>query len=283
MEATRLVGSPLELKITKTALFLLWFALLPLNAQVAEEMYFMSGGAVRRACYYKPPGNGPFPVMIYNQATPKPSPENGEPAPFLILAKFYVSNGYVLFLPGRPVLSGPDSDQVTTTKSAEAMEIGEMQLMASHEGHNLNIQSAVEWLKTQSFVDTDQIYMSGHSSGAIQTILLAEKNLGIKGYIAFSPAALLWDKHPKLQEALLSAVKNQTGPIFLIQPQNDFGLQPSVVLGPEIVMKGKPNRAKIFPAYGRAHAEGNGFAFNAPQIWGGDVLEFIKLCSQRTP
>ncbi|MBA4147129.1 MAG: hypothetical protein H0X66_03375 [Verrucomicrobia bacterium] len=251
------------------------------KGQEAEGMYFMDKDVVRSACYYKPPGSGPFPVMIYNQATPKPSLETGDAAPFLKLAKFYLTNGYVLFLPGRPILNPPaEVKKPSNIVSRPPPELTDKQLLAAFEGHNENIQSAVRWLKTQSFVDVNQIFMSGHSSGAIQTVLLAEKDLGIRGHIAFSPAALLWEKRPVLEEALLRAVKNQKRPIFLIQPQNDFSLHPSIILGPEVATQGKPNRAKIFPAFGRAHAEGNSFAFNAPEMWGEDVLEFMKECNK---
>jgi carboxymethylenebutenolidase len=213
-----------------------------------ELVYFLSGDVLRRGCVYKPPGKGPFPAIIYNQATTKPSIEMGDTAPFLTLAKLYTQRGYVLFLPGRRLADGSfaeKKDGTTTTQNQLVMDALKF--------HERDLEAAIAWFKAQSYVDEKRVFVSGHSSGALNSLLLAEKELGIRGVIAFSPAAKVWGENPLLREAMTNAVRN----------------------GPELTKKGKPNRSKIFALVGTNPAEGNAFAFNGVDLWSKDVFNFI--------
>lgn len=120
--------------------------------------------------------------------------------------------------------------------------------------------------------------MSGGSYGGIQTLLAAEKGLGLCAFVSFAPAAKSW-ANTELRKRLLKAVTDAKAPLFLIQAQNDYGLGPSEVLGPVIKRKGHPNQAKIYPPYGTTPQEGHaGFATKEGgiAIWGSDVLDFIR-------
>src|SRR5262249_48073612 len=147
---------------------------------VPDKAFFLSGNVLRRGCIYKPPGDGPFPVMIYNQATSKPSPESGDSVPFAPLARLYTDKGYVLFLPGRRVAE--ESEQ----SAINAIEDQNKKFMAALEIYNQDIEAAIIWLKAQAYVDEKRIFMSGHSTGAIQSLMLAKKNLGVQGLVVFS-------------------------------------------------------------------------------------------------
>ncbi len=254
------------------------FTTFPGIALQPEIFFYMHQETVRKGCFYKPEGNGPFPVMIYNQATPRPSIDLGTPAPFLSLAKFYVSNGYILFLPGRPNLGEATGAPPSETKK-EVDALTDEQLLAALAKQSDHIACAVEGLKMQAVVDANRMYMSGHSIGGVQTVLLVERDLGMRGYVAFSPGAKLWDSNPKLQSAMIKAVENQKAPLFLIQPQNDFGFGPSITLAPMLKLQRDENRSRIYSPYGKSQAEGHSFAINAPEVWGNDVLEFMTLCN----
>ena len=146
------------------------------------------------------------------------------------------------------------------------------------EEYNQDVVAAVEWLKGQSFVDQRRMVMSGCSYGGIQTLLAAEKGLGLRAFVPFAPAAKSW-ANTELRKRLLEAVRGAKAPLFLIQARNDYGLGPSEVLGPEIKRKGPPNQAKIYSPYGTTHQEGHyDFATkeSAIAIWGSDVLDFFR-------
>lgn len=251
------------------------------NALVAapltpENALFLSGTVLRKGSIYKPPGDGPFPVMIYNQASSRPAVEHGDSVPFASLARLYNSKGYVLFLPGRRQASENEQQAV------DSIEDQGKRFMAALEIHNADIEAAIAWLKSQAYVDEKRIFMSGHSTGAIQSLLIAKKKkLGVLGIVAFSPGSKIWGENALLRDSLMEAVKTSRVPIFLVQPQNDFSLGPSDVLGQELMKKGGPNRTRIYLPQGSGPMEGNSFAFTKPEIWQGDVFEFLDEISRK--
>lgn len=248
------------------------------NSLEPEVVSFRSGELTLEGYLYKPRGKGPFPAMIYNHGS------NKVPGTCAPLGEFWSAHGFIFFFPHR---SGhgrspgewiveaqqkfQEGESDTTKAQKHAIEL--------HERANLDVEAAVRWLKQQSFVDTNQIIMSGVSYGGIQTVLAAEKDLGVKAFIPFAPAAMSWRGSPLLRERLLVAVKKAKSPTFLIQAQNDYNLGPSDVLGGELKRKGLPNRSKVYPAFGdpKSRSDGHGsFAIRGSDVWGVDVLAFVN-------
>jgi hypothetical protein len=120
--------------------------------------------------------------------------------------------------------------------------------------------------------------MTGISFGGIQTLLTAEKGLGIRAFLAFAPAAQSWN--PVLAEHLKQAVRQARAPIFIIQAQNDYGVEPSKVLGIELKKKGSPNVAKIYPSFGMSAQDGHWVFGSRPDgiaVWASDVSKFLGM------
>ena len=147
-----------------------------------------------------------------------------------------------------------------------------------HERYNADVAAAIEWLKKQSLVDANRIAVTGLSYGGIQTLLTAEKNLGLRGAIPFAPGAMSWG-NKQLEQREIEAVQRAKVPLFLLQAQNDYSTGPSATLGPIIRQKGGANRAKLYPAFGNSHSDGHaGFACweEGIAIWGNDVIGFLN-------
>jgi len=225
---------------------------------------------------YKPEGSGPFPALLWNHGSeqlPGWQPE---------LAQFYINKGFVFFIPhrsgqGKSANAGPYiGDRM---KSCYVQPDKDGCIIRFHEQANLDVVAAYDWLKARSFVDANQIVMSGLSFGGIQTLLTAEKGLGIRCFVPFAPAAMSWDGVPGLHQRLLKAAKNAKPPIFLIQAKGDYNLGPSDLIGGYLKTKGGLNNAKIYPKFGRTEQDNHaGFAVKAKgiDIWGSDVIAFIN-------
>ena len=72
--------------------------------------------------------------------------------------------------------------------------------------------------------------------------------------------------------------------MFLLQAENDYNLGPSELLGAELTHKGKPNRAKIYPAFGDQNdprSGHGGFAVRGSDVWGADVMGFLHEILKR--
>lgn len=243
--------------------------------QTAINVTFPSQGYTLHGWIYKPEGTGPFPVVIWNHGSeqnPKAHPE---------LGMFYAKHGFVLFLPVRDGhLPSPgayivEEGNAIPKTDADAWRAKMVEL---HEKHNQAVVDAIAWIKKQAYVDAGRIAVTGCSYGGIQTLLTSEKDLGVRAFIPFAPGAMSW-ANTKLQEREQETVRNARSPLFLIQAKNDYSTGPSEVLGPLVKAKGGINRATLYPAFGTTPAEGHGgFACSERgiEIWGPDVLEFLK-------
>jgi fermentation-respiration switch protein FrsA (DUF1100 family) len=113
-------------------------------------------------------------------------------------------------------------------------------------------------------------------------VLAAERGLPLRAGIAFAPGAMSWKSNLPLHDLLVHAVQNKTIPLFVLQAENDFSLGPSQALGPLLRAAGPPNRSKIYAPVGTTHEEGHAkFCARSPEVWGDDVLDFLKKTSQR--
>jgi len=242
---------------------------------------FPSGDLTLHGFLYKPEGDGPFPAIIWNHGSEKLPGQQPE------LGRFYTKQGFVFFTPHRhgqgrsPGAYIEDLIAKYAATEKNGTSVGKY-VVKLQEEYNQDVVAAVEWLKGQPFVDQRRMVMSGCSYGGVQTLLTAEKGLGLRAFAPFAPAAKSW-ANTELRKRLLEAVRNAKSPLFLIQARNDFSIEPSEILGPVIKRKGPPNQAKVYPPYGTTPQEGH-YAFATKEggiaIWGSEVLDFFRAASQ---
>ena len=221
-------------------------------------------------------GAASYPAVVWNHGSGlDPTAEK-----VFELASFYTTHGYVFFTPhrtghGLSKAAGPSA--ATEMDNCQGPDARTCKVHL-HEKANLDVVAAVTWLKQQPYVKHDQIYMSGLSYGGIQTLLSAEKGLGLRGFVAFSPAAQSW-ANDKLRDRLKTAAVNAQPPIFLLQAEGDYSTGPYDVIGTYLNSKGGLNKGKLYPKYGttpqKAH---HGFAMECQgvEIWDEDVLAFLN-------
>jgi len=213
-----------------------------------------------------------YPAMIFNHGSEEC------PSAFKQLARLYVDHGFVFFVPhrhgqGLSKDAGPYfSDIAKTLHNSEAVVV-------LHELYNKDVIAAVNWLKSQPFIDSQRIAMSGGSYGGIQDLLTAEKDPGVRAYVPFTPGTQSFGNE-RLRDRLIKAVKNETAPMFIIQAEGDYSLAPITTLLPFLAAKGNQEKwkVKLYPKFGcnneDAHARFAG-ACDGIAIWEADVLEFL--------
>jgi dienelactone hydrolase len=249
------------------------------------EVSFPCGELTLHGFLWKPEGEGPFPAIVYNHGSEK------LPGSFPSLGNFWTAHGFMFFVPHRhghgrspgQYIVDLEDEFRATEKDPAKLQRHSIEL---HEHYNADVVSAVTWLKMQPGVDQERIAVAGISYGGIQTLLTAEKDLGVAAFVAFSPAAMSWRGNPLLRERLLQAIKKATAPMFLLQAKNDYNLGPSELLGTELTRKGAPNRAKLYPPFGDANdpRDGHGgFAVRGSEVWGQDVLDFLNAVPSTRP
>lgn len=212
-----------------------------------------------------PAGKGPFPAVLWNHGSER---RPGWQSP---LAAFYNAHGFAFFLPHRHGQGRSPGLYIMD----EIRNGGLVAAVQAQRAANEDVVAALNWLKAQPEIDANRIVVSGCSFGGIQTLLTAEKGLGVRAFIAFAPAAQSW-RNGAVAEMLESALKRAKAPVFILQAKNDYSTEPTMVLGK--IAKSKGGRAQIYPQFGTTPQEGHwDFATTGAGIavWGEDVLRFI--------
>jgi Xaa-Pro aminopeptidase/dienelactone hydrolase len=245
----------------------------PLNGTVVA---FPSGTLTLHGVMWKPEGQGPFPAVLFNHGSefaPRDLPE---------LGPLFARHGYVLFGPtrrghGRSTDQAPYIGQELARQRQKSGTAAWSRLLVRLlETDHLDDQLAgLEYLKAQPFVDASRIAVMGGSFGGIQTMLAAEKAQGIRAAVNFAGGAQSWADAPDLRERMLSAARNATVPVFLIQAENDYDITPSRVLAAEMDRLKKPHRMKIYPPWGRTTRDGHVFGVRGSSVWERDVFAFL--------
>jgi dienelactone hydrolase len=236
-----------------------------------EEVVFPSDGRQLHGFLWKPEGSGPFRAIVWNHGSEKLP--GSEPA----LANFYTAHSYVFFVPHRRGQGRSPGDYIQDQIAQAPPGQRARRMIDLQEAEVDDVIAGLNYLKSLPFVDPAKIAISGCSYGGIQTLLAGERDLGVKALVPFAPGAMSWGQNPFLEDVLIRAVDRARAPVFLIQAENDFSLDPSHVLSKEANKKHKDFQSKIYPAFGKSHHDGHwGFCSSATEVWGADVLAFLE-------
>jgi carboxymethylenebutenolidase len=245
-----------------------------------QEVTIPPGQYQLHGCFWTPDGPGPYPVVIFNHGSEKNPAPCGPPD----LGSFYQKRGFAFFTFQRHGHGASPGEYIMDLQRRAYLarpfnrSNAEREVVGLQELYNKDVEAAVAWLKEQMWADPQRLVMTGISFGGIQTILTAEKGLGIKAFLPFAPAAQSWN--PTLADRLKRAVRQARVPIFIVQAQNDYSVEPSKVLGSELEKKGSPNRAKIYPSFGTTTEDGHwgfGSRRDGIAVWAPDVAVFLDL------
>lgn len=245
--------------------------------QTAEVVHYQAGEYKLPGYFYRPEGKGPFPAVMWNHGSEK------EPRAQPELARFFTQHGFVFFVPirhGHGNTAGPYIGDVQSEirEKEKDVEVSRREQVKQHDVYNADVVAALAWLKEQPTVDRERIVVTGVSYGGIQTLITAEKGLGVKAFVPFAPGAMSF-ANVALRERMQQAVKNCQTPMLLLQAKNDYSTGPSEILAPLLQAKRDASHSTVYPAFGHTNQHGHGaFATWSLGIeqWGEEVLEFIE-------
>lgn len=244
-----------------------------------RHVTFKSGDLTLAGYLYTPPGNGPFPAVLWNHGSER---DPGAGPQFDSVAAVFVPAGFIVFAPMRRGHSDSQGEYIRESiqnesqrhGNAAGIRLGVELLETSQVDDQL---AGLAFLKHQSVVDTARLVVAGCSFGGIQTLFGAARHVGYRAAVSISPAALSWNNSPELQERLKKAAARIDIPVFLIQPAKDASLEPARVLGPILTPRNAANRVKVFPPVGpeaqQAHCFGGAQGMH---IWGPEVVAFVE-------
>jgi len=237
---------------------------------------FPSGTRTLAGYLYAPGGNGPFPAIVFNHGSEE------TPGIGVLVARFYVDNGFVVFFPhrrghGRSAAAGKYvGDMIDDAHPESTVFVDELVAQSG------DVIAAVAYVASLPYVDRQRIATIGCSFGGIEALFAAEQGTGLVSAIDFAGASYMWQRSPPLRERMKVAAREAKVPVFFIQAENDADTTPTKVLGEEMRRAGKPYRARVFPPYGKTTQDGHSFCVAGDNpAWRDDVLAFLAETMRR--
>ena len=236
-----------------------------------ELVGFRSGEFDLKGFIWKPAGSGPFPAILWNHGSEK------RPGTVDTVAPFFVSRGYVFFVPHRHGQGrSPGPYIMDLLRAAGSASQRSASLVVLHENHLHDQLAALAYLQSLPYVDRRRLVAMGYSFGGIQTVLAAERGAGYRVAVSCSAASETWHGSPDLQRRLTTAARKAAIPVFLLQAQNDYDLTPNRIMSEQMRANGKRVESKVYPAHGSGAHDGHNFCRAGTDVWGPDALKFIE-------
>ena len=239
-----------------------------------SEVFYLSGNLRIQAYLYRPDGNGPFPVVIYNHG----SRDGRESAsvPFQYIGDMLTRAGYVVFVPERRGYGKSDGP-------TWRQDVGNDQsmLIARLQAETDDVLAAIDYLRTVPFADTSRIGIMGWSFGGIVTMLAASRSTAFVVAVDQAGGALTWDGNAYVRRAVVAAAEKSMAPTLFMVAKNDRTIL-SITTPAEIFKTRQiPHRMIVYepftPAEGtRVMAPGHAlFSEQGASVWESDLVQFL--------
>lgn len=136
------------------------------------------------AYLYRPPGDGPFPLAVINHGSDEDRARRARVAmpSFPALAAWLVARGYAVLLPQRP------GHGITGGRYLEGQgACGHPDFQRAGLAAASSIESAVDFMQAQKFIEPGGIVIVGNSAGGWAALALASRNpAGVAAVVDFS-------------------------------------------------------------------------------------------------
>jgi dienelactone hydrolase len=238
-----------------------------------ETVFIPSGGLRIEAYLYRPPGEGPFPALIYNHGS-RPGSEREE-RPFGHIAQAFVPAGYVVLVVERRGYGKSGGEMFSREVGLDRGSRFVNRLVAEAG----DVEASIDHLAKQPFVDKRRIAVMGWSLGGIVTVLAASRRPDVRAAIDQAAGALTWKKSPELQAKLREAAGKVQIPLLTMIAENDATTEGARAID-GAVRETTPHRLIVYPPFHAAAAIGvaEGHLLFGPGgvgIWRDDALAWL--------
>jgi dienelactone hydrolase len=264
---------------------------LPLNRQASyDTIYYKSGDLNIEAYFYKPQGNGPFPLVIYNHGSRAGSERTEVPCRYI--APVLVAAGYAVLVPER---RGYGKSDGPTYGEEVGNDRGDLMMKRFHEEAG-DMLAGLEYLKRKEAepnfgrikpgatlipIDFKHVALMGWSHGGVVSLLAASKQHEFVALVNQAGGALTWNSSPTLQRELPAAARKIKVPALCMDAENDATTNAAKTVGEAIKSSGEWEKTIIYPPFTPTSnpsniAPGHLIFAQGVSIWQDDVIEFLR-------
>ena len=249
-----------------------------LNERIVLIPAGKSGKAMMETTVFRPNGPGPFPLLIINHGKDAGPPNQQARDRFIFMATAFVKRGYAVMVPMR---------QGFSNSTGRYKDFG-CNMTANGYTQAHDVRDAVDFARTQDWIDADRIVVAGQSYGGLATMAMGTEDVpGVRGLINFAGGlrddANLCDWRGELVRAFAAyGAANKIASLWM------YGANDSL-FGPELVARmhdafvhaGGQARLVEFGAFKR-DAHGMIGSRDGEKIWWGDTERFLKKIGMPT-
>ena len=239
------------------------------------QVFYQSGALQIEGYLYRPAGEGPFPLIIYNHGSREGAERAERPFPFV--GRLLTTAGYAVLVPERRGYGKSEGRvfQEEVGRDAGALFIGRLRAESD------DVLAAVDFLKTVPWVDTAHIGIMGWSFGGIVTVFAASSDDRFFAVVDQAGGALSWGRSRDLQTALPDAARKIHAPILCMDAENDATTDSVKKVCEAARSRGDSATLTIYPPFTppepvKGIAPGHLlFSGQGVSIWGKDVVAFL--------
>lgn len=148
-----------------------------MNEQIVRIPVDAAGTITLEATIYKPDGNGPFPLVVFNHGKIEGDPRAQSRSRPLSFAREFVRRGYVVVAPNREGFA--DSGGAYRQEGCDVEKNGVAQAD--------DVKATIAYMSSRGYVDPSRIVVAGTSHGGLTTIAYGmNAQSGVRGLINFS-------------------------------------------------------------------------------------------------
>ncbi len=221
---------------------------------------------------FKPPGDGPFPLVVMNHGKALGNPRTQNRDRFIVLSREFVRRGYAVAIPMRKGFSKSTGDYVDSG----------CDMTAHGQSQADDLQSTLEFLRAQRWVDRERILVAGQSYGGLTALAFGTRQFpGVKGMINFAGGLKMHGGSCRWQQSLEQAFATygaQTSlPSIWFYGENDHHFNPELAarLHHAYVQAGGPARLVAYGPF-KKDAHGMSASRDGVKIWWPETEKFLK-------
>lgn len=240
-------------------------------------IFYQSGRLRIEAYLYKPSGEGPFPLILYNHGSRDGQDRVEQPVPFI--GRVLTNAGYAVLVPERRGYGKSDGTILREEIGADMSG----RLLNRLREETADAVAALEYVKkAEPAVDASRVGIMGWTFGGIISMFAARGNETFFAVVDQAGGALTWRRSQALQAALRDAARDTKVPIFCMDAENDATTEAVKTVCETAGAHGISAQLKIYPPFTPTQNPNNVapghllFTGQGVLTWGRDVVTFFN-------
>jgi dienelactone hydrolase len=250
-----------------------------INEQVLMLPVMVNGQKLQfETTLYKPPGEGPFPLLLMNHGKERGNPSAQKRDRFLAMGREFVQRGYAVAVPMRKGFS--KSEGIYSDFGCNMHDNGMLQAD--------DIEAALRTLTQISWVDRDRVIVAGQSYGGLATMAFGTRQFpGVRGLLNFAGGLRIDGDFCDWKSALVNAFTSYGGrtslPSLWFYGENDSYFDHPLAQRLQTAYQSAGGPSQLI-AYGRFKSDAHGLVSSrdGATIWWPDTERFLKRIGMPT-